>query len=204
MSQQALQSYTDDLYTESIRLCLNSAPLCVNMSWGATDKKTEGCKHTKNRNRGIEEVLPGNTSTANTHDRMMKHTELYMLPKQCWFWSARLFYRCSFCVFPQQRFRELPTLLFFFFLCLFPVSLDSFSTPLAGCTEDALNPVQVVVGGTHTQRLAPRAVFDLPLFHVLQHTEGPAFCKIGGRGGGGKSLLSWHWLKLLSITCEQS
>lgn len=80
----------------------------------------------------------------------------------------------------------------------------AFHPHLPGCSEDALNPVQVVVGGTHThthrERLAPHAVFYLPLSHVLQHTEGPALCKIGGTGGGGRALLGWHWLKRLSIT----
>lgn len=123
----------------------------------------------------------------------------------CWIWSARLFYRRSFFFFYLPTTRLQRAAHFFSFSAFFlNVSLDSFSSPLAGCTEYALNPVQVVVGGTHTQKLAPRAVFDLPLFHVLQHTEGPALCKIGGRGGGGQSLLSWHWLKLLSITREQS
>lgn len=144
-----------------------------------------------------EEVLPGNTRTANTHDRMMKHIEVYMLPpKKCWFWSARL----SFLLFSKMLLFYLPTtrlqraaLCFFFFLSLpffLNVTLNCFSSPLAGSAEDALNPAQVVVGGTHTQTLAPHVVFDLPLLHVLQRTEGPALCKTEGRGRGEGGLRS--------------
>lgn len=116
----------------------------------------------------------------------MKHTELYMLPKKISADSDIVDFLKIFFYLPTTRLQR-AALSFFLSLSLpffLNVSLNSFSSPLAGCTEDALNPVQVVVGGTHTQTLAPHVVFDLPLLHVLQRTEGPALCKIEGRGGG--------------------
>ena len=55
---------------------------------------------------------------------------------------CRLFYGGSFSIFPQLSYKELPTWLFFLSVLFLNVSLNSFSFPLAGCTEDALNPVQ--------------------------------------------------------------
>lgn len=130
MSQQASQSHTDRWFGErqheeekkSIRLYVSTVHHSVQTGAGEpqTRQKDVNTDLQITETGGIEEVLPGNTSTANTHDRMMKHTELYMLPKQSWFWSAGLFYRRSFCISPQQGFRELPTLLSFLFVCLFP------------------------------------------------------------------------------------
>lgn len=67
-----------------MKLCINSALRCASKGAGYLERRgVEGCKHVQRAGGKKEEVLPGNTRTANTHDRMMKHTELHMLPKQC-------------------------------------------------------------------------------------------------------------------------
>lgn len=49
------------------------------------------------------------------------------------------------------------------------VNLDSFSARLASCTEDALNPVQVVVAGTHTEAGSSRSIRSPSLPRTTAH-----------------------------------
>lgn len=107
---------------------------------------------------------------------------LYLPPasERCPLWFFFLFFS-SFCLFPECQFGYL------------------FSP-----AEDALNPMQVVFGGTHTERgwlLTQYSIF-LSLFHILQHTEGPALCKTGGReeGEGRLCSASIGWSFCLSLT----
>lgn len=81
--------------------------------------------------------------------------------------------------------RAVLTLLFLFSLPLFlNVSLDSFSFPSKLCWRCFKSSARSSWRHTHREWLAPPAESDLPLFHALQHTEGPAFCKIVGEWVG--------------------
>lgn len=123
----------------------------------------------------------------------MKHTELYMLPEQCWFCSARLFDRRSFCIFQKKRASASCPLCFFSFPAFFlDVSLNSFSFPLQRglCWRCFKSSASSSWRLTHRERLAPHAESDLPLLLTLQHTEGPALCKIGGRAAAAQLALA--------------
>lgn len=122
--------------------CHNSAPLCVNR------------RRQKNVNIKIEQ---GNRRSLTWEHKHSKHPcqddETYRVVHASWavLILICLFYRRSFCIFQKKRAAH-----FAFFLSLpfswMSVWIAFHSHFNAGCVEGALNPVQVVVGGSHTER----------------------------------------------------
>lgn len=81
---------------------------------------------------------------------------------------------------------------FFFPAFFLDVSLDSFSFPLQRglCWRCFKSSASSSWRLTQRERLAPHAESDLPLLLTLQHTEGPALCKIGGRAAAAQLALA--------------
>lgn len=162
-------------------VCTTYVPLYVVHGW----QKTEGCK---NWHRKVEKKK----SYLGTQAQQTPMSGWWNIPNcTCFLNSADsdllVCFRDVLSVSSQKNkglHRAVLTLLFVFSLPFFWMSVWIAFHSHASCVEDALNPVQGVVGGTHTEWLAPRAESDLPLFHALQHTEGPAFCKIVGEWVG--------------------
>lgn len=71
----------------------------------------------------------------------MKHTELCMLLEHRWFWSTRLFYRRTVCIFQRSSgdFQTCPLCFSSSHACFLNVSLESFSFPLAALCWRCLN-----------------------------------------------------------------
>lgn len=86
---------------------------------------------------------------------------------------------------------QMRTLWFFFRSSLFPQR--QFFIPLCGLVEDALNPVQIVVGSSHRERLAPHAESVLPFSLILQHTEKTSTMQDWGEGSHCSAGIGWSF-----------
>lgn len=87
----------------------------------------------------------------------MKHTELCMLLEHCWFWSTRLFYRRTVCIFQWSSgaLQSCPLCFSSSRACFLNVSLESFSFPLAALCWWCLNS-GAGSGWRHTERKSER------------------------------------------------
>lgn len=89
---------------------------------------------------------------------------------------------------------QMPTLLFFFLSSLFPQRQFRYLfIPPCGLVEDALNPVQIVVGSSHRERLAPHAEPVLPFSLILQHTEKYSTLQDWGEGSHCSTGIGWSF-----------
>lgn len=133
----------------------------------------------------------------------MKHTELCMLLEHCWFWSTRLFYRRTVCIFQRSSgaLQSCPLCFSSSRACFLNVTLESFSFPLAALCWRCLNS-GAGSGWRLTERKSERGWLLMQglisLSSSQYSTQRDMHC--ARLGGGGQSLLSWHWRKPVSIT----
>lgn len=99
-----------------------------------------------------------------------------------------------------------PLWFFFVFLLFLSFSWMSVWISFLPCWRCFKSDASSIWRHTHRERLAPHAVFNLPLSlpHTTAHRGTSTLQDWGEGGGGGQTLLCQHWLKLLSITHEQS